>query len=110
MQIGRKNYPLKKNTAYCFGKADYNFTLSFEAESPKNFQDFMMELRESEASSYPELDTPIFTSVAAPCRKFCKLWDNWRSRYRIAPSDSGILPVNAPTVAGRIHLASRLLP
>ena len=61
MQIGRKHYPVKNNTAYCFGIEDYEFILSFEAESPEKFQDLMMELRESEASSYTELDTPIFT-------------------------------------------------
>ena len=61
MHIGRKHYPVKNNTAYCFGIDDYEFILSFEAESPEKFQDLMMELRESEASSYTELDTPIFT-------------------------------------------------
>ncbi|MCA1718247.1 MAG: chlorite dismutase family protein [Actinobacteria bacterium] len=40
---------------------DYEFILSFEAETPEKFQDLMMELRESEASAYTELDTPIFT-------------------------------------------------
>ena len=61
MKIGRKHYPVKNNTAYCFGIDDYEFILSFEAESPEKFQNLMMELRESEASSYTELDTPIFT-------------------------------------------------
>ena len=61
MQVGRKHYPVKNNTAYCFGIDDYEFILSFEAQSPEKFQDLMMELRESEASSYTELDTPIFT-------------------------------------------------
>ena len=61
MQIGRKHYPVKNNTAYCFGIDDYEFILSFEAETPEKFQDLMMELRESEASGYTELDTPIFT-------------------------------------------------
>ena len=61
MKVGRKHYPVKNNTAYCFGIDDYEFILSFEAESPEKFQDLMMELRESEASSYTELDTPIFT-------------------------------------------------
>ena len=61
MKIGRKHYPVKNNTAYCFGIDDYEFILSFEAESPEKFQNLMMELRESEASAYTELDTPIFT-------------------------------------------------
>jgi chlorite dismutase len=61
MKIGRKHYPVKNNTAYCFGIDDYEFILSFEAENPEKFQNLMMELLESEASSYTELDTPIFT-------------------------------------------------
>ncbi|MBX6763517.1 MAG: chlorite dismutase family protein [Rubrobacteraceae bacterium] len=61
MKVGRAHYPIKNNTAYCFGIGDYEFILSFEAESPKKFQDLMMDLRETEASSYTELDTPIFT-------------------------------------------------
>ena len=61
MHIGRKHYPVKNNTAYSFGIDDWEFILSFEAESPEKFQDLMMELRESEASSYTLLDTPIFT-------------------------------------------------
>jgi chlorite dismutase len=69
MQIGRKHYPVKNNTAYCFGIDDYEFILSFEAESPEKFQDLMMELRESEASAYTELDTPIFTCRRRPLSK-----------------------------------------
>jgi chlorite dismutase len=64
MRIGRKHYPVKNNTAYCFGIDDYEFILSFEAESPEKFQDLMMDLRESEQSAYTLQDTPIFT-----CRK-----------------------------------------
>jgi chlorite dismutase len=68
MRIGRKHYPVKNNTAYCFGIDDYEFILSFEAESPEKFQDLMMELRESEASAYTELDTPIFTCRRRPLK------------------------------------------
>ncbi len=66
MRVGRKHYPVKNNTAYCFGIDDYEFILSFEAETPEKFQDLMMELRESEASAYTELDTPIFTCRRRP--------------------------------------------
>ena len=73
MQIGRKHYPVKNNTAYCFGIDDYEFILSFEAETPEKFQNLMMELRESEASSYTELDTPIFTCRRRPLEKVLEL-------------------------------------
>jgi chlorite dismutase len=72
MQIGRKHYPIKNNTAYCFGIDDYEFILSFEAESPEKFQDLMMELRESEASAYTKLDTPIFTCRRRSLKKVLK--------------------------------------
>ena len=61
-----------------------------------------MELRESEASSYTELDTPIFTCRRRTCQRFWKRWDNRRSRRRIATQDSGIILCNAPTIAGRL--------
>ena len=69
MQIGRKHYPVKNNTGYCFGIDDYEFILSFEAETPEKFQDLMIELRESEASAYTELDTPIFTCRRRPLER-----------------------------------------
>jgi chlorite dismutase len=69
MQIGRKHYAVKNNTGYCFGIDDYEFILSFEAETPEKFQDLMMELRESEVSSYTELDTPIFTCRRRPIER-----------------------------------------
>lgn len=72
MQIGRKHYPVKNNTGYCFGIDDYEFILSFEAETPEKFQNLMMELRESEASSYTELDTPIFTCRRRPLQDILK--------------------------------------
>ncbi|MGB3681872.1 MAG: chlorite dismutase family protein [Rubrobacteraceae bacterium] len=72
MQVGRKHYPVKNNTGYCFGIDDYEFILSFEAETPEKFQDLMMELRESEASSYTELDTPIFTCRRRPLEDILK--------------------------------------
>src|SRR5215210_7328099 len=69
MRIGRKHYPVKNNTAYCFGIDDYEFILSFEAETPEKFQDLMMELREIEASAFTELDTPIFTCRRRPLER-----------------------------------------
>ena len=66
MQIGRKHYPVKNNTGYCFGIARPAHTLS---------------------------STPLSSpAVAVPCRRFCNLWDKHRSCYRIGTPDSGILP------------------
>jgi chlorite dismutase len=61
--IGR-NYPgIKLNTSYSFGIDDQEFMTAFETDSVHDFLDLMMELRSSEASTYTERDTPIFTCL-----------------------------------------------
>lgn len=60
-------YPrVKINTTYSFGIDDQEFVVAFEAESPAEFLDLVMELRSSAASAYTLRDTPAFTAVAQP--------------------------------------------
>jgi chlorite dismutase len=60
-------YPgVKINTTYSFGMDDQEFVVAFEAESPSEFLDLVMELRGSPASAYTLRDTPAFTCVAQP--------------------------------------------
>lgn len=61
--IGHKYPTVKLNTTYSFGLDDQEFVLAFETDSPADFLDLVMELRESEASRYTLRDTPIFTCV-----------------------------------------------
>ena len=62
--IGRKYPSVKLNTTYSYGIDDQEFVVSFETDSPSDFLDLVMELRETKASAYTLRDTPTFTCVA----------------------------------------------
>ncbi len=62
--IGKKYPSVKLNTTYSYGIDDQEFVVSFETDSPSDFLDLVMELRETKSSSYTLRDTPTFTCVA----------------------------------------------
>jgi chlorite dismutase len=62
-RIGHKYPGIKIHTGYSFGIDDQEFVVAFEGDSVAEFLDLVMELRESESSSYTERDVPIFTCV-----------------------------------------------
>ncbi len=62
-KVGHKYPTVKVNTTYSFGLDDQEFVLAFETDSPADFLDLVMELRESKARPFTERDTPIFTCV-----------------------------------------------
>ncbi|GIV97257.1 MAG: hypothetical protein KatS3mg057_1914 [Herpetosiphonaceae bacterium] len=64
IRLGRKYPDIRLNTTYSFGLDDQEFIVAFEGDEPARFLDLVMELRESEASSYTLRDTPIFTCIA----------------------------------------------
>jgi len=64
--IGRRYPSVKLNTTYSYGIDDQEFVVSFETDSPSDFLDLVMELRETRASMYTLRDTPTFTCVAMP--------------------------------------------
>ena len=51
------------HTAYSYGLDDQEFMLGFETDSPQDFLDLVMALRETEASAYTQRETPIFTCL-----------------------------------------------
>tara|TARA_B100000809_G_C15108026_1_gene519469 strand:- start:82 stop:774 length:693 start_codon:yes stop_codon:yes gene_type:complete len=61
--VGHKYPSVKINTSYSFGLDDQEFMVGFETDVPSDFLDLVMELRNSEASSYTLIDTPIFTGI-----------------------------------------------
>jgi len=63
IRIGHEYPSVRIHTSYSFGLDDQEFVLAFESDSPADFLDLVMELRESEASSYTLRDTPIFSCV-----------------------------------------------
>ena len=66
-------YPsVRIHTTYSFGLDDQEFVLAFETDSPQDFLDLVMAMRESKARPYTLRDTPIFTCVAKPFRDILK--------------------------------------
>ncbi|MGH7548238.1 MAG: chlorite dismutase family protein [Gemmatimonadales bacterium] len=63
VRVGRKYPTIRLNTTYSFGLDDQEFVVAFEGDTPADFLDLVMELRESKASSYTLRDTPTFTCV-----------------------------------------------
>ena len=63
IRIGSKYMSVKLNTTYSFGLDDQEFVVAFETDSPSDFLDLVMELRQSQASKFTLRDTPIFTCV-----------------------------------------------
>jgi chlorite dismutase len=69
VRVGRKYPSIRLNTTYSYGLDDQEFVVAFEGDNPAEFLDLVMELRESEASSYTLRDTPTLTCVQM------SLWD-----------------------------------
>ncbi len=65
-RIGHKYPSVKINTTYSFGLDDQEFVVGFETDSPEDFLNLVMELREVEGSLYTLRDTPIFTCIRRP--------------------------------------------
>ena len=66
--IGSRFVTITNHTTYSFGIDDQEFMTAFECESPADFLELMMTLRETEASRYTERDTPIFVGSAVEIR------------------------------------------
>jgi len=60
-KIGHRYPKIRIHTGYSFGLDDQEFVLAFEGDDPGEFLDLVEELRGSEASTYTQLETPIFT-------------------------------------------------
>ena len=55
-----KKYPqIVLNTTYSFGIHDEDFMLAFEVDDIKDFQDLIMDLRETQVSTYVKNDIPM---------------------------------------------------
>jgi chlorite dismutase len=81
MLIGREEFPgIKNHTTYSFGIDDQEFMTAFECEEPADFMHLMLRLRESEASSYTDRDTPIFVGRHVPVREALAALDGAAAR------------------------------
>ena len=68
IEIGARFPSIQNHTTYSFGLDDQEFMTVFECEEPSDFMHLMQTLRETEASSYTERDTPIFVGTAMEIR------------------------------------------
>jgi chlorite dismutase len=66
IKVGHEFPSVRINTTYSFGLDDQEFVVGFETDSPSDFLDLVMKLREAEQRPYTERDTPIFTCIAMP--------------------------------------------
>lgn len=62
--VGRKHPGVDLNTTYSFGLDDQDFMLAFETDDLADFQDLIMELRETRVSRYVVQDTPMMPCVS----------------------------------------------
>ena len=59
-----EKYPqVTLNTTYSFGIGDQDFMLAFECEDLRDFQNLIMDLRQTNVSAYIAVDTPMITCV-----------------------------------------------
>jgi len=68
IRIGAEFPSIQNHTTYSFGIDDQEFMTAFECDEPADFMHLMLTLRETEASSYTERDTPIFVGEAMEIR------------------------------------------
>jgi chlorite dismutase len=78
--IGSRFVTITNHTTYSFGIDDQEFMTAFECESPADFLQLMMTLRETEASRYTERDTPIFVGTAEEIRSILDSLDGAATR------------------------------
>ena len=59
-----EKYPqVTLNTTYSFGIDDQDFMLAFECDNLRDFQNLIMDLRQTPVSAYVAVDTPMITCV-----------------------------------------------
>ena len=64
--VGHRYPDIRIHTAYSFGIDDHEFIVAFEVPDVRRFLALVADLRETEASSYTERETPIFVGTAMP--------------------------------------------
>jgi len=63
IEVSKKYPQVVLNTTYSFGIHDEDFMLAFEVDDIRDFQDLIMDLRETEVSKYVQNDIPMIVSV-----------------------------------------------
>jgi len=63
IEVSQKYPEIILNTTYSFGLDDQDFMLAFETEDLRDFQNLIMDLRETRVSEYVQRDTPMIVCV-----------------------------------------------
>lgn len=63
IDVSQKYPDVVLNTTYSFGIDDQDFMLAFETDELRDFQDLIMDLRETKVSAYVKVDTPMIPCV-----------------------------------------------
>lgn len=63
IQVSKRYPQVVLNTTYSFGIHDEDFLLAFEVDDIRDFQDLIMDLRETQVSAYVKNDIPMIVCV-----------------------------------------------
>ena len=63
ISVSEKYPQVTLNTTYSFGIGDQDFMLAFECDNLRDFQNLIMDLRQTPVSAYVAVDTPMITCV-----------------------------------------------
>ena len=63
INVSEKYPQVTLNTTYSFGIHDQDFMLAFECDNLRDFQNLIMDLRQTQVSAYVAIDTPMITCV-----------------------------------------------
>lgn len=63
IEVSKKYPQIVLNTTYSFGIHDEDFMLAFEVDEIRDFQDLIMDLRETQVSTYVKNDIPMIVCV-----------------------------------------------
>ena len=63
IEVSKKYPQVILNTTYSFGIHDEDFMLAFEVDNVRDFQDLIMDLRETQVSTYVKNDIPMIVCV-----------------------------------------------
>ena len=63
INVSEKYPQVTLNTTYSFGIDDQDFMLAFECDDLRDFQNLIMDLRQTPVSAYVAVDTPMITCV-----------------------------------------------
>ena len=70
IQVGKRYPEIVLNTTYSFGIHDEDFMLAFETDNLADFQNLIMDLRETKVSLHVKIDTPMIVCVK---KRHCSL-------------------------------------